>query len=190
MTWDLTPEEEFDPLLLPPVAMQYPRPLPEARVPYLVGSPDVNHWYGGRDPYDGYESQGYAGPVQPHMPDQRTYFQDRLLYGRGRRPADFEAPYPVSFYPEVVGSYDEIFNRQPAASTQERLWPGSDVRFDFDFAPRRDPNVYPGQAGTVDLHGLGQDEQHAWYESPGGALALAAGVGLAAFLATRMFLKD
>lgn len=193
MTWELTPEEEFDPLLLPPVTMEYPRPLPSAEEPYLIGSPDVNKWTSGRDPYDGYESQGYSGPVSPIMYDQPPVFPgDKLEYdqGRGRRVRDFQAPYPSSFWPEVVRSPEQIFNRQPGASYQERLWPGSDVRVDFTYAERPPVNQYPGRPGIPgsSIQGLG-DETAVWYETPGGSLLLAAGTAVAAYAATRYFLR-
>lgn len=171
MTWALTPEEEFNPLLLPPVAMEYPRPLPEAEVPYIVGSPDLNKWYG-----------GYAGPVAPVMRDQRPAFNERLRYGRGKFPSAYQADYPQSFFPEVVGSYEAMFNRQPAASTQERLWSGSDARVDMTFAPRRSTPEYTGG-----VSGLGEAS---WYETPVGAVGLAAGVGVVAYFLTSKFLDS
>ena len=171
MTWDLTPEEEFNPLLLPPVAMEYPRPLPEAEVPYIVGSPDLNHWYG-----------GYAGPVSPVMQDQRPAFNERLRYGRGKMPSAYQADYPQSFFPEVVDSYEAMFNRQPAGSTQERLWSGSDARVDMTFAPRRPlPNYRGGMSGIGEA---------SWYETPFGASALAIGTGAAAFFIVSRFLDS
>lgn len=179
MTWDLTPEEEFNPLLLPPVAMEYPRPLPEAQVPYLVGSPDMNYWYSAEE--YGYPSQGYAGPVTPVMQDQRPVFNERLRYGRGKLPSAYEADYPQSFFPEVVDSYEAQFNRQPAASTQERLWSGSDARVDFTFAPRRPLNRYDGG-----ISGLGEPS---WYETPIGSLGLAAGAGVVSYFLARKFMR-
>lgn len=179
MTRDLTPEEEFNPLLLPPVTMEYPRPMASAAVPYIVGSPDLNKWYGGTDQY-GMESQGYAGPVTPVMQDQRPAFENKLRYGRGKFPSAYEADYPQSFFPETVDSYEAMFNRQPAGSSQERLWSGSDVRVDFEFAPRRQPNRY-GLSGVGDA---------VWYETPVGSLGLAAVVGTVSYLATRAFLRS
>jgi hypothetical protein len=141
-------------------------------VPYLVGSPDLNKWYG--------HEQGYAGPLVPVMREQRPAFNERLRYGRGKLPSAYEADYPQSFFPEVVGSYEAIFNRQPAASTQERLWSGSDARMDMTFAPRRQRNDYQGG-----VSGLGEAS---WYETPVGALGLAAGVGVLSFWLTGKFL--
>lgn len=178
MTWPLTPEQEFDPLLLPPVAMEYPRPLPEAEVPYIVGSPDLNKWYSSEE--YGYKSQGYAGPVAPVMQEQLPSFERRLMYGRGKLPSAYEADYPQSFFPEVVDSYEAIFNRQPAASTQERLWSGSDARVDSGFAPRRATKRYEGG-----VSGLGNPS---WYETPVGALGVAACVAMISYYATRKFL--
>lgn len=171
MTWALTPEEEFNPLLLPPVAMEYQRPLPEAEVPYIVGSPDLNKWYGGE-----------SGPVSPVMRDQRPAFNERLRYGRGKMPSAYEADYPISFFPEVVDSYEAMFNRQPAASTQERLWRGSDARVDMTFAPRRSMPDYNGG-----VSGLGETS---WYETPFGSAALAVGTGVTAFLLVSRFLDS
>jgi hypothetical protein len=186
MTWNLTPEEEFNPLLLPPIAMQYPRPLPSAAVPYIVGSPDLNKWYSG---------EGYSGPLTPVMGDQRPVFDEKLLYGRGKFPSSYQADYPQSFFPEVVDSYEAIFNRQPAASNHERMWAGSDVRFDFDFAPRRQQREWgptPGagyQSGSP-ISGLGEAGDAVWYETPVGSIALGAGVGVLSYLATRAFLRS
>jgi len=187
MTWQLTLEEEFDPLLVPPVAMEYPRPLPEAEVPYLVGSPDLNKWYSATE--HGYPSQGYAGPTTPVMGDQRPAFQERLRYGRGKLPSAYEADYPQSFFPEVVDSYEAIFNRQPAASTQERMWSGSDARFDMTFADRRSANVYAAEP-EGHLSGLGDEINASWYETPVGAIGLALGVGVVSYFATRAFLRS
>jgi len=175
MTWALTPEEEFNPLLLPPVAMEYPRPLPEAEVPYIVGSPDLNKWYS--------SGQGYAGPVAPVMQDQRPSFNAKLRYGRGKFPSAYQADYPQNFFPEVVDSYEAMFNRQPAASTQERLWSGSDARVDMTFAPRRNVRSYSGG-----VSGLG--DAPAWYETPVGAVGLAAAIGTVSFALTRKFLAS
>lgn len=188
MTWNLSPEEEFNPLLIPPVAMEYPRPLPSVSVPYIVGSPDLNKWYSGED--YGYEGQGYAGPLVPVMGEQRAVFENRLLYGRGKFPSAYEADYPQSFFPEVVDSYEAMFNRQPAGSTQERMWSGSDARFDMEFAPRRPMNDYGPTPGAGRLSGLGEDGDAVWYETPVGSVALGAGVGLLSYLATRAFLRS
>jgi len=188
MTWDLTPEEEFDPLLLPPIAMEYPRPLPSAAVPYLVGSPDLNKWYSGED--YGYQGQGYAGPVTPIMGDQRPAFDGKLLYGRNKSPSAYEADYPQSFFPEVVDSYEAMFNRQPAGSTQERLWSGSDVRFDFEFAPRRGTRDWGSTPRAGQISDLSQTDDAVWYETPVGAVALGAGVGVLSYLLTRRFLRS
>lgn len=188
MTWDLTPEEEFDPLLLPPVAMQYPRPMASAAVPYIVGSPDLNKWYSGED--YGYEGQGYAGPVVPIMREQKAVFQEKLLYGRGKYPSAYEADYPQSFFPEVVDSYEAMFNRQPAASTQERMWSGSDARFDMEFAPRRPQKEWGLTPDAGRISGFGDAGDAVWYETPVGAVALGAGVGLLSYLGTRAFLRS
>jgi|GEM_PF-3335865 len=177
MTWALTPEEEFNPLLLPPVAMEYPRPLPEAEVPYIVGSPDLNKWYSGEE--YGHPSQGYAGPVSPVMQDQVPAFNQRLRYGKGKMPSAYQADYPQSFFPEVVGSYEAMFNRQPAGSTQERLWRGSDARVDMTFAERRPTKKYSGG-----ISGLNPN----WYETPTGSIGLAAGVGVLSYFLVRRFL--
>jgi hypothetical protein len=160
--------------------MEYPRPLPEDEVPYLVGSPDLNKWYSAEEFVC--SSQGYAGPVTPVMRDQIPSFNDRLRYGRWKFPSAYQADYPQSFFPEVVGSYEAMFSRQPAASTQERLWRGSDARVEMEFAPRRNTKNYSG--------GISGLSETSWYETPVGAIGLAGVVGVVAYNLTRMFLDS
>jgi len=181
MTWDLTPEEMFNPLLLPPIAMEYPVTDSPSPIPYVVGVPELNYWTG---------EHGYAGPVSasgrgydaPVLREQTPSFDRPLVYGRGKMPSAYEADYPQSFFPEVVDSYEAAgMNRQPAGSYNDRMWPGSDVRFDFTFAERQPIQSYPGG-----ISGLGDGT---WYESSTGALALGVGAAVLSYFATGAFLR-
>jgi hypothetical protein len=174
MTWPLTPEEEFNPLLLPPVPTDYPRPLPEAEVPYVVGVPEMNPWYS-----DEWGGQGYAGPISPPpSPDVLPSFDRPLRNAWGKMPSEYQADYPQGFFPEVVDSYEAMFDRPPAATTQQRDWPGSDVRVEIDFAPRR-------AVPTRNLDGLGE-----WYSTTGGLVVLTLGAGALSFFGVRAFLRS
>jgi hypothetical protein len=170
MTWELTPEERFNPLLLPPVAMGYSTPLPEADVPYVVGVPEMNPYYSDGD--------GYAGPIAPpSSPEVLPSFSRPLRNAWGKMPSEYQADYPSGFFPEVVESYEAMFDRPPSATTQQRDWSGSDVRVEIDFAPQR---AIPSR----NLEGLGQ-----WYSTTGGLVALTLGAGILSFLGTRAFLR-
>lgn len=180
MTWPLTPEEEFNPLLLPPVSMEYaPTFFEEGQTSYVVGIPEMNPWYSG--------GQGYAGPTEPHQPEQLPSFDRPLLYGRGKMPSEYQADYPQSFWPQVVDSYEAMFNRPPAATRNERDWPGSDVRVDFTWAPRQPiPNWNPSPRGGGVEGGLALGE---WYDTTPGTIAIGVAAGAASYFAVRTFLK-
>lgn len=177
MTWPLTPEELFNPLLLSPVGMDYSTPLPEVEVPYVVGVPEMNPWYSDGD--------GYAGPISPPAsPEVLPSFDRPLRNAWGKMPSEYQADFPSGFFPEVVESYEAMFDRPPSATTQQRDWPGSDVRVEMDLAPRRAMPIRGMRASSENLDGLGQ-----WYSTTGGLVALTLGAGILSFLGTKALLR-